>query len=967
MSLNPMNVSGSRMESNAFRADADQFDDTRCHPPKDSTLGEMLKQSGWGSGFKLPFSNEENKALEKQLDIKQKRALEISSNLEDHEEHLRTLKKHYMRVEYDHVVTQSLLTAKLAEIQSEEKTTAFAERFWSKSKAQKKTDEHKLEEVQQRVHSKLNDVERRTALVKDLLSISEFNEAALAKWKEHSVGTGQDIMYVKFFSKVDEKNQLIYEKKELFLNTKKRELSEIVSNQAQETIRLQQLFSRTKREFVKAHNERQETIKSWTKAVQSLKRRELEMEILGNDYCFARQQLRNLNNEIWEKEKFVESEYRTRQATEHTISQIERDLRDLNQEMSQVQEIYSTLCSEYLNFQAELSTTTGDLSSTHKKIRAHDGNMKRFIQRAAKVEAEVIVLESKLDTISTHMCDSETILEQMQIMLQDQEEACAIARKKKKSYRQYFWERSIEKTEVEDQLKMVFKNIQGTRVNLNNNVMYGQREELLLQRLTGDLFHADLSCTQLHSRISHMTNDQANSAYIANQAKLTVFKERMETVIAEKRLVQREVTHDESVRARLERTILIMIEKEKNLKNVLEDLNIDCPRLQKQLQGISDDLKSKLVFIQLEKVLLKRLQEEINNKQENICDLSQYRYLLEGAVKDRKIEIEAHIAIHQTTIKTARENILKLKSFVFEIMRHISKQKRAFDVVSSLLAVDPSSQGDRGFNSFTASVLQIVQERETLNKEKKAWEDKILEAELELRGLETNLRLIETSNCNFKSSLSPASEDSIEAEKIQKAEAVTQASQFRIKQSSKAILKNRDVITDLHTTNHALRNHINKMSFQCDHKVRMASSLTNVVAVQRDKITRWANLSIKILQEIRSSLSPSRLFLIQHDLKLRCLEEKLEYAILMLEKFVQMFPHTKDIVLAYLMKGSETEDLGARISYTIMKNQAHDNPLQKTFDNSRTETGDNFMDDQYSDAPSRTALTNRVMSGYVQY
>ena len=38
-----------------------------CHPPMDPNLSKILQDSGWGNGFKIPFANEENKALEKEV------------------------------------------------------------------------------------------------------------------------------------------------------------------------------------------------------------------------------------------------------------------------------------------------------------------------------------------------------------------------------------------------------------------------------------------------------------------------------------------------------------------------------------------------------------------------------------------------------------------------------------------------------------------------------------------------------------------------------------------------------------------------------------------------------------------------------------------------------------------------------------------------------------------------------------
>jgi hypothetical protein len=251
-----------------------------------------------------------------------------------------------------------------------------------------------------------------------------------------------------------------------------------------------------------------------------------------------------------------------------------------------------------------------------------------------------------------------------------------------------------------------------------------------------------------------------------------------------------------------------------------------------------------------------------------------------------------------------------------------------------------------------------------LNKEKATWEQKVQEAERELRGLENNVKLMETSNCHFKSSLAPASEQSIEMEKVQKAEAVRQAAEFRKKHSTKAMLKCRDMVDDLENANQVLKNHVDKMSVQCEEKARAVSRLTNAVISQRDKITRWANLSFKLLQDIRGALPFSQLMLIQHDLKLRCLLEKLEFAVLMIEKLILVFPDSKDPILGFLTRDAETAELGARVSHTLMKHHSHDSPNH----NQNNEGYVHFVDQLYGEVPvKKTAIKNPISSRYLHF
>ena len=150
----------------------------------------------------------------------------------------------------------------------------------------------------------------------------------------------------------------------------------------------------------------------------------------------------------------------------------------------------SSLRSDYLTHQGIVAHMSGDVKCARSKAESMELELRSAEKKAAAIEAECIVLQSRLDHAKTYKMDSAKTLAEMEEILAKQWQTCNDYEQQIKTDRQGLFEINALKTEVEQEL-----NYKTEAVNKVRKIsgFYSSKEyrnnELVSCKLSGFIIH----------------------------------------------------------------------------------------------------------------------------------------------------------------------------------------------------------------------------------------------------------------------------------------------------------------------------------------------------------------------------------------------------------------------------------------------------------------------------------------------
>lgn len=166
---------------------------------------EVLQKMGWVDGFRVPVANDENQALEAELERLLLRKAKATSAYNDAESRCDNLEKHLKHIRQEGDQNQVLLAAQRQQIDQEEDVL--------KTKRQEKDNLNQevrrlrkvREDIEGRIDVKRHDLEKSLVKLEKLKSDSTWDTDAIQGWEEALKKRDEDNELLKQFSAEDQK------------------------------------------------------------------------------------------------------------------------------------------------------------------------------------------------------------------------------------------------------------------------------------------------------------------------------------------------------------------------------------------------------------------------------------------------------------------------------------------------------------------------------------------------------------------------------------------------------------------------------------------------------------------------------------------------------------------------------------------------------------------------------------------
>ncbi|RMX41965.1 hypothetical protein pdam_00001295 [Pocillopora damicornis] len=648
-------------------------------------------------------------------------------------------------------------------------------------------------------------------------------------------------------------------------------------------------LDKTAEEFRKAHSERQELLRQWENTIEQMQKRDREMDQLAVKLAEVKLEVRDREEQVQEKQKFLESELANNQEKEKKVGVAERQAAKLRLEYQDAEQIRIQFQDELDTLKYTVDRTARDLESARHK---HNLLKKEVTNRTEsdckfkltescepfrldRVQKERDDLRHQLKIVTDETLTAEEKAQRMDMLLKEEETRIydvekQLARLRETQTGDLF---IFRKTEELHECKVLENNtaaeIQGARAasrNLSSKLHKLDQESLKQQEI---IYMQDFQLQQLERRISRMQGERSNEEKLQLEARIKDLMSQMEEHNSTHALLNAQMKNLNDDLRRANRDLNKGKEEMKTLTSKIEELNLhndSSERERKKVVTLKQDLMVDENILKLE---IKRLRETLSNKADNVLNLEKRKLQLETAMKQRRHEINIHKDMLQAQIKSSEEERQTVSSELHERISKIDKLRKRYEILMISMA-PPEGEEER---SQAYYVIKAAQEKEELQREGDELDAKIRKAEKEIRALENTLRLMNGRNETYRKSFNKVDEMSEEYDEKQRLEDQMRAVMDKYKYKRRQIRELQEDLGSMEGTLENLTADEQGLVEVITEKQAKATNLQKELDDQKTKKDRASREASKIARSVRSAKKSSGELHEEKDMDLRELRD----------------------------------------------------------------------------------------------
>ncbi|KAI1882832.1 hypothetical protein AGOR_G00238970 [Albula goreensis] len=813
----------------------------------------VLYEIGWNDGFAIPVANAENKALQEEIQRKQRENAVLENKVSEHKDKIQALSDHLKNVRQELNHTQALCRAVEKETESELHFKALADREMGRLRQEISQLEGQLGALRERKNMQENNIFKATQKLEELKNQLNWDQQTLDAWLEESAQKDQDTMAILKYAQQDESKikelTLRVERLTLEANQKRKALD----NERTETMTAQIGLEKTVDSLRQAHGERQELIRQWGNTIDQMRKRDLELEQCAMLLSQMKQDVRERQDRIREKKNFLATQEENNQEYERKISGAERLAVKLRGEFQELE-------ANRIRLQNELETLRRGVDQANAAVQAKRSqlaSLKKDIQdkniKLKKASLHNVALEEKLEKVTESAVSVEERAAQLDQMLKEEEQA----------------ERTQELQDLKSKEKTLQAEISGTRTTLSNlNSRLDKMEHNSLKQQEA-IYNKDFQIQLLERKLSRMKgegNTEEEQSLKRKESELTATLEERRTTA--KMLAQQLKKLQDEIRYAKKETEKTG-EQKGDLTEKIEELNLFNDTSEKELKKLRFKKQDAMVEDNMVKLEVKHLRDLLYNKADSVFSLEKQRQRLQAAMREREVEINIHREMLQKQIKMADQERQKLSAEVHERLSKIDKMRKKYEILTISMAA-PEGEEEK---SPAYYVIRAAQEKEELQRKGDELDAKIRRTEKEIQALENTLQLVGSHNTAYRKAFSKVTENSEEYQKKMKLEDQKRAVDEKYLYKRRQI---RELQEGIQGMTDELDNLLKEEAMQLrkmDEAESQVLSLNKELGSQREKLERVTKQCSKLTREIRSAKQTKGKTLEERDIDLRELKD----------------------------------------------------------------------------------------------
>ncbi|XP_029105184.1 coiled-coil domain-containing protein 39 [Scleropages formosus] len=862
----------------------------------------VLSEVGWGEGFAMPVANAENKALEDELQRKQKEKSNVENKIYTYRDRIQAMGEHLKNVRQELSHTQGLLRAREKEIESEVHFRALADREMGRLRQEITKLDRELGSLRDKKNSHENNIFKASQKLEELMCQLNWDQKALDAWLEKSARKDEDTMAIIKYAKQDEGKirelTLSIEKMTIEAQQKRRTLD----NELTETITAQIALDKTAENFRQAHVERQELIQQWESTIEQMRKRDREMEQCSLMLAEVNQKVREREGLIKEKKKFLEGEVENNREYERKIAAAERLAARLRQELQEQEANRSRLQDELGSLKCAVARAAADVEGKRSQLAALK---KHIVEKTSKLKAAKernAALQGKLESATESTVGVEEQAAQMEQMLKESEQALKEVNAQLQRHREALFRKTQELQVLKAKEKETAAQISGTRatlVHLDKRLSKLDQDSLKQQEI---IYSQDFQIHLLERKMARLQGEMSTEEKQNLDKKVSelndILEERKKTATMLALQLKKLQDDIRCVTKEMEKKGAMRSE----LSTKIEELNLIHDTSEKELKRLRLSKQDAMVEDNILKLEVKRLRELLYCKADDVLSLEKRALRLRAAMAEREEEIKLHREMLLKHVKVADQERQGLSTEVQERLSRVDKMRNRYEVMTMSMAF-PEGEEDRLHAYY---VIKVAQEKEELQRKGDDLDAKICKMEKEIHALENTLHVVNSHNSTYRRSFQKVAESSKEFQEKLKLEEQKKAVEEKCKHKRRCI---RELQEDLQNRNGALDTVVREevsLKEKMDEIQSQITALNKDLSSQKEKLDRVNKECSKLSKGIRSSSNTKGETPEERDIVLRELKDFNRTVNNMLLEAIADHPDLKSAVEMYLLQAGLT-------------------------------------------------------------
>ncbi|XP_032830901.2 coiled-coil domain-containing protein 39 isoform X2 [Petromyzon marinus] len=829
----------------------------------------VLAELQWDEGMAIPVANEENKALEMQLQKRLQENVSMEGEMMEQEERLHAMVEHLKNVKQEFTNTQVLCRAREKELETESHFATLAEREGGRLKQELRRLDAEMHDARERQNNHQNELFRATRRLEDKRAELRWDKLALDTWLEEAARRDEDIEALQRYARLDEGKIRELMLRLDRLTDEESQKRRYLENEVTETVMTQVELDKAAEEFRRAHRERQQLLQQWEETIQQMQRRDRDVERCALELAEARQEQRGRKELLRQKREFLEREVennaehaRRTAGSERLAQKLRRALLQMDGARQQLHDQLETLkgtvertATELENARAQVSNLGKEVQDKTNRLRALEGERESLRERLKSSQETALSAEERALRM-------DEMFAQEQQRIKELEQTLAQVKNQKFAREQQLQEGRVRERQAEVAMAGVRASIAGLRSRL-------QRLDADAIKQSNIIYSQDFQLAQLERRLAQLQGDISNEEKEQLEAQVAKLKaqlsERNDThalLTAQLRRVQDDIRH---TRRDLEHSSAEKAE----LTSKIEQLDLENNSAEKEMKKITNAKQELLVEESLLKLECRRVRGLVAASADGVLSLEKRQQALQTALKERSLENDARKHELLTLERGLQQERQALSAELHERLSKVDRMRKRYEILTVAMA-PPEGEEDK---SQAYYVIKAAQEKEEMQKEGDELDARIRRAEKEIRAMENTVQVVNGRNAALRRSHSKVPQGGAEHEERLRLEEQKRSLEEKLKFKRRQV---RELQQDLQVMNESMDELLSEGDVQeGDLKGHSDSvqQLKKEIREQQEKIERGKKQCSRLSRELRAAAKSREATPAERDVALRELRD----------------------------------------------------------------------------------------------
>jgi len=676
--------------------------------------------------------------------------------MEENSDRINIMGDHLKSVQQELVYTQSRVDSKNKEIETEDHMKLIDERELGRLRAEIKELEKEELDLQDKTNAVQNMIYKGNEKMDQFKLLMNWNQEELEQWALASRQKEEDNLAMEKYSRADEARvkelTLHIEKLTKKVNRKRSELETEVT----ETQAAQIQLDKTAEDFRRLHEERQELVRQWEDAVESMKRRDQDIQAASEAFAGKKMEIREKQANLDERAKFLEQEKANNREVDARIQLADRGLANLRAGFNQENAAVTELSDEANVLKNTLQKVANELAvqnSTNVGLREEVAERKRKLEAARKkytqVELKLREEFANLDSMEKKTNELHNIHnEEMERLKRGQKEVADLKDLMFRHNQELFQLRTGERDLIAE-----IAGGQSQNKNLSLNISQLDAQVVRQQEL---LYNSEFQLQQLERKVARAGGDRSDEEKRLLNAKIEILATQLEDRTAEHAMLSTSVKRAEDNLHSARRQHSELTKDSTQLRNKINELQLESDTVMRSVKAVVREKEDKAVAHDVMRLEVKKLKDLLSLRADEVHGLENRQFQMKMSLEERKHQTEVHAEILRAHLKTVQEDLHRATLELRERELRTQKLQSKYEVmVGKRNNRGGDEDEEEGEKSQAYFVIKAAQERETLQRTGDDLDTKIRKAEKEVRALEATLAKLSDKNTLYRTSLKP--------------------------------------------------------------------------------------------------------------------------------------------------------------------------------------------------------------------